>query len=1493
LALRLDFKNIREHRGTQNGGFEELCCQLAALEDPAKASTFVRKGSGPDQGLECYRTYSDGHQVGWQAKYFINGFDDGQVSDLDDSLQRALNAHPQLTTFIVCLPIDLRDNRSGKKASEVQRFEKWVKKSVEDAAASGRTIEIGIWSASSIGERLGRDHSAYSGRARYWFDALRFSPAWFREKLEVQSRNLGDRYSPESHVELPIQQALQSLARDPDLVAAPALWAAEITHTMDSAVTSLSREKLSSAADLVMQACETLQQELGAAPVSLETAVPLERWSSLAVAAVERISEALAAVEDKVPEKDRYIPRKHVFDLYAAVDHVRVELASERWSLMNKRELVISGPGGIGKSHLVADFGHKQIESGRPFVLVLSGNLIEGDPWEQIRGELDLAHVTTGDLLGALDAAAEATGTRAVIAIDALNERHGIALWETRLPGFIAQVQKFPRLALVLTVRKTYYRLLPLEGLELVTHRGFAGHAGAAAKAYLDRRGIARPSSPNLAMEFENPLFLRTCCEYPDTEGLKQLPKGMDGVTSIFDFYVTAVAKKVQRDLKLIPELKIPRKALEQFLDACAVHGDGGSLPMEDTIKLLEGIHDSGGYTEKSLFTAFLSEGVLTQDVEWQPGGSHKEIIRFTFERLSDHLRAKRLISLVDRADVMGSFQRAPLADYFEPFESWQFAGVIEALAVQLPEELGLELFDVLPRDAIDEQSLCDSFESSLAWRSPKAFTGRTAGWVKKLCEGTGRSEYGLMLLVSTEPENSFNANWLHKDLWSRPMPQRDKAWSVFLAEDDLDEGGAVFSLVDWAWEADANQVDEQRLWLAVLTLTWFLSTSNRAVRDRATKALVNLLSCRLSHAAALINQFADVDDPYITERLLAACYGAAMQGMDPPRCKVLAAAVWKTYFAEGKQPPLNLLARDYAWGTLAYAKAIGQLPSEIDLEACKAKFTSAWPLETVTEDDLKKYSGKRYGDSICSSTEQHGDFGHYTVRNWMHDIVTVPRALAGRTTEELFESWQRGYIEKASGPQLDAYLALRRQTSAYRLRPLLDWLDEDTEESDASWAEIAEVHEAFKALLTPAMLTEYETFAEHHLLESTRMRSDTIRPREIDHGPVRRWICERAHNLGWSEELFEEFERSGHMTHERMGNHRVERIGKKYQYIALSEVATRLTDNLAMCSYDDEGTLREFEYGPHGRDMKDDIDPSLLVRSTMETNWGTTPVTWWNPSAPRLPSGSTDLLLAWVNTESDLCNDAGQIEVASSDGSKWLTVYGSRHWTVPGQQKRNHAQAWSHITCLLTAAGNGPQLAKELLGRHRGDSKGLRDSGSVDLFLGEHGWRNARPIKLRKSQYAGIKTPYTGIVGSLCADGNTRDNSVEKTFTLQLPAASVLTVLDLRLRSGKAPEYVDGDGVVRWQDPSLHERGAGAGVVSRDYFLSKLTSTGLEPVWVLAGEKNVYGAHDVGASMGFGGCLSHTTAFVMEAGVLKPLGTRTHFLEPREEQLRQLRSGR
>ncbi|WP_157979292.1 hypothetical protein [Rhodoferax ferrireducens] len=1489
----VDFRRIREHRGTQAGGFEELCCQLAALDEPVPGSTFIRKGPGADQGLECYRRYLSRREVGWQAKYFLDGFGNTQVNDIGDSLTRALAAHPLLDTFILCLPVDLRDNRLGKSSSEVQRYEAWRTKRIDQAKAEGRTLEIELWSASSFGERLGRNHPLYSGRLRFWFDATRLTPEWFAVKFDAQRKNLGERYTPESHVDLPIQKVLQSISRDSQLLEKPRQWSAEITSALDNVTHSLRLRKKDAVSEGLYGAVVPLTDWLAVPPVGPDTPVPTDSWSKAALTAEHGVRDALDRCVDLV-SPDRSVVFSELYKLYGAIGVVQTALVEDAWQLVNKRVLVVTGPAGIGKSHLLCDFGVSQIAQERVCVLVLTGTMDENDPWEQIRTQLDVSALSTDDFLGALDAAAEAAGCRAVIAIDALNERHGIQLWANRLSGFLATIERFPRVVVAMTVRSTYLRYFPLKGLPKVTHTGFAKHSAQAAKAYLDRRGISRPSAPNVMREFENPLFLRTCCDFLEARGLKQLPKGLTGITQLFDFFMNAVTEKVEQALKLDYHQNIPRKALDAFLVSCAANDAQGVISKEQALELFERYLPSAGRADRSLFAEFLSEGVLTLDFV-RGKEDALETVRFTFERLYDHLRAKHLLSTyVDNMDVAGSFKREPLAAYVEQDASRSYGGVIEALAIQLPEGFGLELFDVLPEGALDDQSLVAAFEASIAWRQPQAFTQGTLRWVGEIAQAHGKSAFGALLLVCTEPVNRFNASYLHERLMALDLPERDAGWSMFLAEDDLADGSPVESLIDWAWHVEPEAVEPERRHLAGVALTWFLSSPNRAVRDLATKGLVHLVYVNLSIAAALLDRFERVNDPYITERLLAACYGALMQGSDRQGCKTVAEAVWKQFFAPGTRPPLHLLSRDYALGILEYAHAVGELPAEVELDACRTCFTSDWPLDTVTKDDVEGFKEGGFHDSIVSSTSEHGDFGNYTVRSWLHDITQMPRAFAGRTTKDLFDEWENQFFAAATPKQQEAYVAVQRAARDCRVREhgtaMANFFSKETQEAaNRLWASLEAANRAFRAELDAQELQQYENFPEYFLLESTRMNSEDIGPPDVEHATVRRWVCARAHQLGWTPQLFSAFDNGRHISHERMGKHRVERMGKKYQHIALAEAAARVTDNLTVNAFQDRGLLHAFALGPQSLSMIRDIDPSLLLRRTRETGWASTPVTWWTPTQPQLPAGATEVLLAWLQVRTDLCNGPQEIEVNSPDGQQWLVLDGFRHWRVPGQNKRNHSDAWSHITCLVTARGNGRKLAQELLSKHRGDSSRLPADKSLSCFLGEHGWRdNEETLELKSFEFGDFKTPCTGVISRLTAEALSSDNSIEANFTLHVPSAGFMRMLGLRLRNGKAPEYVDSNDIARMVDPSLRTRGPSAGVISRDFFLRGLEHAGFEPIWVLAGEKNVYAAEAV-STKGFGGSVHHTTIYRIEDGVLTCEGELFEDHPPTADQLRAL----
>jgi hypothetical protein len=177
-----------------------------------------------------------------------------------------------------------------------------------------------------------------------------------------------------------------------------------------------------------------------------------------------------------------------------------------------------------------------------PTVLLIGGQFNLDEPWTQIIRLLGL-DCTKEAFLGALEAAAQATGSRALILIDALNEGQGKGLWKKHLAGLLLTISKSPWLGVAVSVRTSYEDTIIPEGvvpsrLIRAIHHGFAQHEYEATKTFFDFFGIQRPSIPLLVPEFQNPLFLKFFCQGLKNKGLSSIPRGLQGITSIFQFFI-------------------------------------------------------------------------------------------------------------------------------------------------------------------------------------------------------------------------------------------------------------------------------------------------------------------------------------------------------------------------------------------------------------------------------------------------------------------------------------------------------------------------------------------------------------------------------------------------------------------------------------------------------------------------------------------------------------------------------------------------------------------------------------------------------------------------------------------------------------------------------------------------------------------------------------------------------------------------------------------
>jgi hypothetical protein len=712
---------------------------------------------------------------------------------------RPWRKHPRLETYIVCLPINLKDSRAGKSQTELERWEAWRARWQDKAAQDGRRFKIGLWDKTALVERLGRDDPLYSGREAFWFDETNFTPTWFKQRFDRARAGLGQRYTPETNIELPIRQAILSFCRNPSLFEEIEAWDQQLAETAYRAIEDLRRLAAGVVLDTPTATLETAWQSLAnvLSRVSAEPdrRLPLDEIADRARATLRAASDCMRVVwelktEDaKVQERIRYAGYEFR-KLEGVLSNILDQLASGRWQIVNDRRLLVFGEAGIGKSHLFGDAADYQVSRDRPALLILGGTLIEADPWSQIIEQLGL-DMPPEKFLGALDAAGQAAGTRALIFVDAINERHGIDLWRERLPGFLQTIESYPRVAVVLSCRSTYLSYIVDDRVDTllrrIEHIGFAGRAAEAARLYLDRRGIVRMAAPNLVPEFENPLFLKTCCDYLEKEGLHELPRGLRGVSEIFCFYTEAVAKAVETRLKLDRRLNIVSRALEALAGAFD-EGERGYLEYDRAAALLEQIFPSHGDFERSLLPQLESEGVLAVDPVTAEGGIVVTTVRFTFERFSDHRIAKRLFDQqLDATDPKKSFAvGTPLNAYVNSDTAYEHAGVIEAMAIQLPERCDLELQDALLEPHRDPWLLHQAFLSSVLWRDQTKFTRRTIDLLNAASRYTRQDEAMKMLIaIATEPENAFNALFLHDRLIrsgqstlrrkERPMAVRSK----------------------------------------------------------------------------------------------------------------------------------------------------------------------------------------------------------------------------------------------------------------------------------------------------------------------------------------------------------------------------------------------------------------------------------------------------------------------------------------------------------------------------------------------------------------------------------------------------------------------------------------------------------------------------------------------------------------------------------------------
>lgn len=996
--MSIRWKNIKSLNGSQNNAFEELVCQLARHEFQSQGK-FTRI-SAPDGGIEAMCKFSDGSLYGWQAKYFLSSFSSSQWQQIEDSFKESLKNYPQLTKYYVCVATDRGNaNVSGNK-SFLTKWEEHTQKWKNFAQLQGREIEFEFWGSFELSDLLSKPENA--GKIFFWFNDNELSDKWFEQYNKQAINNLGVRYTPEINVDLPIvMQLLEGLVRTP-------IFKKHLSNEFHKLLIRIEEQYkyiyfYKKLRDYFKPVYKFLINELNLLNIDdLETTINIHLIT-------QKINELIKYLEDL---SQNYLNQKKINNLahdqcrnliHSLKDIIQL-LNSPQLSLFNGKVLVLTGPAGSGKSHLLGDFVQKSQDSGKYALLLLGQDFTEkSNVWNQIFKQLNLNNITPDVFLTALNSIGEMQKERVILAIDALNEGEGKSLWNNQLNGLIELVSQYPNIGLVLSIRDSYQDIVfnqlnvkNEDKLCYVKHPGFMDNEFEAIQIFFPYYGLQLPSIPLLNPEFSNPLYLKLFCESLKYQGETSIPKGHKGFNYMVKSYLDGVEKRiceqieqdtgthlVQRAINVIAQLQ-----LEENKDSL----DYLTAKRKVCDELIKDIAESDA---KRFLDYLIKENVISKNA-YPYYSKDEEYIYFNYERIGDYQKANLILKNINNKDDFVQWLNTEQGKALCNRVSFD-RGIWEALSILLPEQFDFEVFEVI--DCSKDWSWFEIIVENLFWRQPETIK------IQKLQQFFNNHQYfnqatwtNVLYQLATEINHPLNIKYLHNKLHSLSLADRDEVWTAFIALESY-QCPAIDRLLTWCHKSSGQEnIEPEALLLGAIAVSWLFTSTDKQSRNKYINALAHLLWNRLEIALKLFKEFTAVNDPYVMEGILSAIHGAVVYSENLSGLKVLAVEIDNQIFNKSETEEIypNVLVRDYARHIIEYSLQKDDYSSD-NVELIKVRiappYRSSFPDSLPTNEEIdKKYhsNGQKiiihsmtteYGRGICG----YGDFGRYTFEAKFH----------------------------------------------------------------------------------------------------------------------------------------------------------------------------------------------------------------------------------------------------------------------------------------------------------------------------------------------------------------------------------------------------------------------------------------------------------------------------------------------------------------------------
>ena len=966
---KLDWQKFTSLPGASTENFEKLWRALIRLHY-GRYGDFRELANQP--GVEFHLKLhapctlgAVGRWYGWQCKWYdiarARTIGSRRRSEIEDSLTISNERLPGLTDWILCTRFPLT-------AGDQEWFYSLPTK-----------FRLGLWTSTELDEHLTGPGEMLRGT---YFGDLVLTPETLRDLHDVAVAPLKGRWTPEVHQVVAVERTIGGVLGTVDAWSDLSTISKQIAldvNRCEGGIPCLPVEFRETAQDLVSTAASrrTLLSKI-------EDALKRGDYDEC-----RRSLQAGAGGNDgwdalvRALRSKRHPTSLDVTNLISDLQEVDDAL-HQLHDALGQGVVAVVAAAGCGKTHLAATLTTERDD--RPAGILLYGrDLQRGGNLDELARRVSIrgTPVTTFEaLLAAVDAAGRRASRRLPIVIDGLNEAEDPRDWKNPLAGIQVITGNYPYVLVVCTLRRDFVDDALPRGIDKLEMAGFEGDVDAAVGRYFHYYKID-PGDMRLPLPLlEHPLTLRMFCEVTNPTrhqvvGVEAMPTCL---TALFDRYIEQVADRISQLSHGATRFRVEDVAE-------AIHRIGGtlwanaarSIAMEELRSVLA---DGGRTWDASIVRALEQEGILLRMRGRRPGAGDYTVV---YDALAGHIVAGSLFDefMDDRFDrwfrrpdsesrlfgVQGS--RHPLA-----------ADIVHGLVGLSPRRrYGRHLWPLLT-GARRADALCGAARLEAIYLD----TDTVGALADLLRSGPGRHVrlFDYLLDTAAAAGHPLNARFLDSTLRGMKMSNRDLCWTewVRLQGDRLEKD---LERLETRWRAQsAEQSASDGEFLRARWVMWTLTSTVRPLRDQATRVLYRFGSRYPDALFDLAVEALTINDPYVPERMLAACYGAAMTlWADPVRDDVRAAVLRfatelkMRMFSDGATASTaHVLTGDYAAGVIEVANVVGRTSPNAGSEDDGATICG-WAMAANPFHDPTGIDDEDIADAERSIRM---DFGNYTI---------------------------------------------------------------------------------------------------------------------------------------------------------------------------------------------------------------------------------------------------------------------------------------------------------------------------------------------------------------------------------------------------------------------------------------------------------------------------------------------------------------------------------